>query len=88
MQLLFCSRRCWAIGGFGNYLRSCSEFAGPVGGCEDDVPTSWLGEDKDLDGVLDLDKKETSPLKWSTADDGVSDLQRYYNCLLTGANDC
>lgn len=46
----------------------------------------WRGEDKNLNGVVD--QNETDPRKWSTFDDGVSDEQRYYNCLLQAKSDC
>ncbi|MFA6039560.1 MAG: hypothetical protein WCV62_04655 [Candidatus Peribacteraceae bacterium] len=44
------------------------------------------GEDQNLNGVVD--DGETDPLKTDTDDDGILDIQEYYNCLLEGSNDC
>ncbi len=38
------------------------------------------GEDKNLNGIVD--PGETDPRKYSTLNDGLSDEQRYYKCLL------
>jgi hypothetical protein len=46
----------------------------------------WRGEDKNLNGIVD--GNETDPRKWSTAGDGISDQQHYYNCLLQNKNNC
>jgi hypothetical protein len=45
-----------------------------------------MGEDKNLNGIVD--SGETNPLQWSTAGDGISDLQQYYNCLLNQGRNC
>jgi len=44
------------------------------------------GEDKNLNGTVD--EKETDPRMWSTAGDGISDGQKYYQCILDGGTDC
>ncbi len=46
----------------------------------------WAGEDKNLNGEVDDD--ETDPLKSDSDDDGILDIQEYYNCLLDGGSDC
>ncbi len=46
----------------------------------------WAGEDKNLNGEVDDD--EYDPLKQDTDENGILDLQEFYNCLLGGNNDC
>jgi hypothetical protein len=53
-----------------------------------DTGNQWTGEDRNLDGVIDDKENETNPTKWSTADDGISDSQKFYQCLLDGKKDC
>jgi hypothetical protein len=45
-----------------------------------------MGEDKNLNGKVD--SGETDPLKWSSTDDGISDLQHYFNCRLGDGSNC
>jgi hypothetical protein len=45
-----------------------------------------LGEDRNLNGTVDTG--ETDPKKWSTLGNGISDGQRYYQCLMTGGKNC
>ncbi len=54
--------------------------------CTSLTPFKWRGEDKNLNGKVDAG--ETDPLQWDTGADGVSDLQKYYNCILQSKNDC
>jgi hypothetical protein len=51
-----------------------------------DTANRWAGEDKNLNGIVD--SGETDPTKWSTLDDGISDSERYYKCLLGGGTNC
>lgn len=47
---------------------------------------SWAaGEDKNLNGKVDTG--ETSPLLYATYG-GISDMQRYYSCRISGKTDC
>jgi hypothetical protein len=54
--------------------------------CVDIAYGDWMGEDKNLNGIVD--SGETDPRKWSTRGDGVSDEQRYYECLLNKQPKC
>ncbi|MDB4979149.1 MAG: thrombospondin type 3 repeat family [Candidatus Peribacteria bacterium] len=65
--------------------RICSEYTSTKS-CQNLERVRWTGEDKNLDGIVD--NGETDPLKWASGNDGVSDLQQYYNCLLQQRNDC
>lgn len=66
--------------------RICDGFMNATAICRTISPGFWTGEDKNLNGVKD--SGETDPLKWSTLEDDVSDLQRYYQCLLRDQNNC
>ncbi|MEK7218406.1 MAG: hypothetical protein AAB728_02985 [Patescibacteria group bacterium] len=44
------------------------------------------GEDVNLNGTVD--DGETNPLRPDSDEDGILDMQEYYNCLLEGNNDC
>jgi len=58
----------------------------PIPTCVD-ISNRYAGEDKNLSGEVDAD--ETDPLDQDTDDDGVTDEQEYFNCLLTGkGQDC
>ncbi|MBI1812914.1 hypothetical protein HY285_00325 [Candidatus Peregrinibacteria bacterium] len=63
----------------GHTGRVCSEFSHTTD-CTDTGQSQWMGEDKNLNGIVD--SGETDPRKWSTSGDGVSDLQKYYSNLL------
>lgn len=65
--------------------RICSEFT-TTQSCTEIPRARWMGEDKNLNGIVD--SGETNPLQWSTAGDGISDLQQYYNCLLNQGRNC
>ncbi len=76
-----CDGYCEARGGIGKVCRD-NEGRDCV-----DVPYSrWMGEDKNLDGVVD--EGETDPRKPDTDGDGILDEQEYYNCLLREGDDC
>ena len=65
-------------------LRLCSDIV--LTQCVTTSQTQWQGEDKNLNGKMD--PGETDPRKWSTLNDGISDLQHYYRCLLAKKTDC
>ncbi len=66
--------------------RICDGFDTPSTLCRTIAPGFWTGEDKNLNGQRD--SGETDPLKWSTLEDGISDLQRYFQCLLRQEDNC
>lgn len=74
-----CDGICFVGGG-----RTCMDFPVRTTDCKA-KPTSGIGEDKNLNGVVD--GGETDPRKWAT-EDGQGDKQRYYLCLLGGGSDC
>lgn len=45
-----------------------------------------MGEDKNLNGTVD--DGENNPRMWSTEGNDISDGDRYYQCILTGGEDC
>ncbi|MDD4319165.1 MAG: hypothetical protein PHW10_02475 [Candidatus Peribacteraceae bacterium] len=50
------------------------------------IANRWAGEDTNLNG--EVDDGETDPLKQVSFDDGIEDMARYYQCLLSGGTDC
>lgn len=48
--------------------------------------TKVLGEDKNLNGTID--NGESDPRKWSTLSNGISDGERYDQCVITGGTGC
>ncbi len=54
--------------------------------CKELLYGRWMGEDKNLNGKLD--SGETDPRLWSTTQDGISDMQTYYKCILAGGKNC
>lgn len=54
--------------------------------CVDLPYARWMGEDKNLNGVVDTG--ESDPLKLDTDGDKILDDQEYYNCLLARRTDC
>lgn len=75
---------CDGLCSVSNSKRICRDFEGRD--CINLPYTRWMGEDKNLNGILDLG--ETSPLTIDTNGDGILDDQEYYNCLLEGKTDC
>lgn len=54
--------------------------------CKDLIYGRWMGEDRNLNGKVDTG--ETDPRLWSSKNNGISDMQNYYKCILDGGKDC